>query len=159
MVVIARLAGYAFAWIDFPGRDGLFLVVVALLVVPVQVALIPVAELYGNIGIFGDDLRRGPVPRRRSASRSPSSCCGTSSPAIPRELLEAARHGRRQRDPALPAGRAAPRLARRSPSLAIFQFLWVWNDLLVALVFANPESPPLTVAIRSRSGSSAPTST
>lgn len=53
VVVIGSLAGYAFAWMDFPGRDWWFLGVVGLLVVPVQVALIPIAELFGKIGVFG----------------------------------------------------------------------------------------------------------
>lgn len=53
VVVIGALAGYAFAWMEFPGRDWWFLAVVGLLVVPVQVALIPIAELFGKLGIFG----------------------------------------------------------------------------------------------------------
>lgn len=53
VVVIAALAGYAFAWLDFPGRDTLFLLVVALLVVPVQIGLLPVAKLFGQLGLFG----------------------------------------------------------------------------------------------------------
>lgn len=52
MVVIGSLAGYAFAWMDFPGRDWWFIAVVALLVVPVQVALVPVSKLFGWLGIF-----------------------------------------------------------------------------------------------------------
>lgn len=52
VVVIGSLAGYAFAWMEFPGRDWWFLVVVGLLVVPVQVALIPVSKLFGTVGIF-----------------------------------------------------------------------------------------------------------
>src|SRR5439155_8790614 len=53
VVVLAALAGYAFAWGRFRGRDAIFLVVVALLVVPLQVALIPVSQLYGSLGLFG----------------------------------------------------------------------------------------------------------
>ena len=53
VVTIAALAAYAFAWLRFPGRDALFLLVVGLLVVPIQVALIPVADLYGRVGLFG----------------------------------------------------------------------------------------------------------
>ncbi|MCZ9337116.1 carbohydrate ABC transporter permease, partial [Streptomyces sp. TRM76130] len=56
VVVIGSLAGYAFAWMEFPGRDWWFLGVVGLLVVPVQVALIPVAELFGSVGLFGSLL-------------------------------------------------------------------------------------------------------
>ncbi|MFF3147113.1 carbohydrate ABC transporter permease, partial [Streptomyces sp. NPDC057927] len=53
VVVIAALAGYAFAWLEFPFRDTIFLVVVALLVVPVQIGLLPVAKLFGALGLFG----------------------------------------------------------------------------------------------------------
>src|SRR5690606_12618060 len=56
VIVIAAMAAYAFAWIEFPGRDMLFLIVVALLVAPIQIALIPIAKLYGSLGIFGSIL-------------------------------------------------------------------------------------------------------
>ncbi|HUG51571.1 MAG TPA: carbohydrate ABC transporter permease, partial [Terrimesophilobacter sp.] len=53
VVIIGALAGYAFAWIRFPGRDWLLVVVIVLLAVPLQVSLIPIAKLYGSIGLFG----------------------------------------------------------------------------------------------------------
>ncbi|HUF58105.1 MAG TPA: carbohydrate ABC transporter permease, partial [Actinomycetota bacterium] len=53
LVLFAALAAYAFAWVRFPGRDVLFLIVVGLLVVPLQVGLIPVARLYSQLGLFG----------------------------------------------------------------------------------------------------------
>lgn len=56
VVMVAALAAYALAWIEFPFRDGIFLAVVAMLVVPLQMALVPVAELYGELGIFGSIL-------------------------------------------------------------------------------------------------------
>jgi alpha-glucoside transport system permease protein len=146
VVLIAAFAAYAFAWVDFPGRDALFLLVIALLVVPIQVALIPVARMYGNIGIYGDILG---VILFHVAFGLPFAIFLLRNffVGIPRDLLEAARM-----DGAgeltiffrviLPLG--LPAIA----SLAIFQFLWVWNDLLVALVFARPDSAPLTIAIR-----------
>ncbi len=148
VVGIAALAGYAFAWLDFPGRDGLFLVVVGLLVVPVQIGLLPVAKLFGAVGLFGTvagvvlfhvayGLPFGVFLLRNFFAE------------IPREMLEAARldgggEWRIFRRLVLPLGR--PALA----SLAIFQFLWVWNDMLVALLFADGESQPLTVALQSQ---------
>src|SRR5919109_2047547 len=51
-ILVAALAGYAFAWLDFPGRDWLFIVVIGLLVVPLQMALIPMFRLYNDLGIF-----------------------------------------------------------------------------------------------------------
>ena len=146
VVALAALAAYAFAWIGFPGRDPLFLVVVGLLVVPLQVALIPVADLYGKLGLFG---RIPGVVLFHVAFGLPFAIFLLRNffAGIPPDLLEAARM-----DGAgewtlfsrvvLPLG--LPAVA----SLAIFQFLWVWNDLLVGLVFAGNQSAPLTVAIR-----------
>jgi alpha-glucoside transport system permease protein len=146
VVLVAAFAAYAFAWIDFPGRDVLFLVVIGLLVVPIQVALIPVARMYGALGIYGDITG---VVLFHVAFGLPFAIFLLRNffVGIPRDLLEAARM-----DGAgeltiffrvvLPLG--LPAIA----SLMIFQFLWVWNDLLVALVFARPDSAPLTIAIR-----------
>ena len=146
VVVIAALAAYAFAWVRFPGRDALFLVVVGLLVVPLQVALIPVADLYGTLGLFG---RIPGVVAFHVAFGLPFAIFLLRNffAGIPSELLEAARLDGASEwtifsRVVLPLG--VPAVA----SLAIFQFLWVWNDLLVATVFASPESAPLTVAIR-----------
>ncbi len=146
VVIIAALAAYAFAWIDFPGRDWAFIVVIGLLVVPLQVALIPVAELYGNIGIFGDVTG---VIAFHIAFGLPFAIFLLRNffAGIPKEMLEAARIDGASElrifvRVVLPIG--LPAVA----SLAIFQFLWVWNDLLVALVFAGTDSAPLTVAIR-----------
>ena len=146
VVLIASFAAYAFAWIDFPGRDWLFLVVIGLLVVPIQVALIPVARLYGDLGIYGDVLG---VILFHVAFGLPFAIFLLRNffAGIPRDLLEAARMDGAGEFTVffrvvLPLG--LPAIA----SLAIFQFLWVWNDLLVALVFARPDSAPLTIAIR-----------
>jgi alpha-glucoside transport system permease protein len=148
VVLIGALAAYAFAWIDFRGRDWAFVAVVALLVVPIQVALIPVADLYGRLGIFGD---LSGVVLFHIAFGLPFAIFLLRNffAGIPRELLEAARiDGASElkvfRTVVLPIG--LPAIA----SLAIFQFLWVWNDLLVGLVFADTENAPLTVAIRSQ---------
>jgi alpha-glucoside transport system permease protein len=148
VVLIGALAAYAFAWIDFPGRDWIFIAVVALLVVPLQVALIPVARLYGTLGIFGD---LPSVIAFHIAFGLPFAIFLLRNffAGIPRELLEAARidGGNELRvflRVVMPIG--LPAIA----SLAIFQFLWVWNDLLVGLVFASRENEPLTVAIRSQ---------
>lgn len=147
VVGIAALAGYAFAWLEFPGRNAIFLVVVGLLVVPVQIGLLPVAKLFGAVGLFGTipgvilfHVAYG-LPFAIFLLRNYFA-------EIPREMLEAARmdgggEWRIFSQLVLPLGR--PALA----SLAIFQFLWVWNDMLVALLFADSESQPLTVALQS----------
>ncbi|MFK0017729.1 carbohydrate ABC transporter permease [Streptomyces sp. NPDC090798] len=148
VVVIGALAGYAFAWMEFPGRDWWFLAVVGLLVVPVQVALIPIAELFGRIGIFGTifgvilfHVGFG-LPFAVFLLRNFFA-------EIPRELLEAARLDgagelRLFLRVVMPLG--GPAIA----SLGIFQFLWVWNDMLVALVFSDSGSQPITVALQTQ---------
>ncbi|MEU6429194.1 carbohydrate ABC transporter permease [Microbispora sp. NPDC046973] len=148
VIGIAAMAAYAFAWIEFPGRDLVFLVVIALLVVPVQIALIPIAKLYGFLGIFGSILG---VVLFHVAFGLPFAIFLLRNffVGIPRELLEAARMD------GAPEWRifatvvfplAKPAIA----SLGIFQFLWVWNDLLVALVFADTENQPMTKALQSQ---------
>ena len=148
VVVLAALAAHAFAWMHFPGRDWLFVGVVGLLVVPIQVALIPVARLYKYTHMFGSI---GGVVLFHVGFGLPFAIFLLRNffASIPRELLEAARmEGGSEwvifRRVVLPLGR--PAIA----SLAIFQFLWVWNDLLVALVFSNTNTQPLTVALQSQ---------
>ncbi|MER5769086.1 carbohydrate ABC transporter permease [Streptomyces sp. NPDC001985] len=146
VVVIGSLAGYAFAWMDFPGRDWWFMVVVGLLVVPVQVALVPVSRLFGEVGLFETTLG---VVLFHVAFGLPFAIFLLRNffAEIPRELLEAARLDgagelRLFARVVLPLG--APAIA----SLGIFQFLWVWNDMLVALIFADSQSAPITVALQ-----------
>ncbi|MEW1722669.1 carbohydrate ABC transporter permease [Streptomyces sp. NPDC093109] len=146
VVVIGSLAAYAFAWLDFPGRDWWFLGVVALLVVPVQVALVPVAKLFGAIGIF--ETTFGVIIFHVSFGLPFAIFLLRNFFAeIPRELLEAARLDgagelRLFTRVVMPLG--GPAIA----SLGIFQFLWVWNDMLVALIFADSKNPPITVALQ-----------
>ncbi|MET7302008.1 carbohydrate ABC transporter permease [Embleya sp. NPDC005575] len=149
VILIGSLAAYAFAWLEFPGRDWLFLVVVGLLVVPVQVALIPISKLYGNTGLFGTILG---VVLFHVAFGLPFAVFLLRNyfAGIPRDLLEAARmDGGTDLTiffrVILPLG--LPAIA----SLGIFQFLWVWNDMLIALIYADTESAPLTVALQSQS--------
>jgi alpha-glucoside transport system permease protein len=144
LVVVASLAGYAFAWLRFPGRDWLFVVVIGLLVVPLQVALIPIFSLYNDTGLFDTVLG---LVLFHVAFGLPFGIFLMRNffAGIPRDILESARI-----DGAselriflrliLPLG--LPAIA----SLAIFQFLWTWNDLIVALTFAR-DTQPLTVAI------------
>jgi alpha-glucoside transport system permease protein len=146
-ILVASLAGYAFAWLEFPGRDWIFLGVIALLVVPLQMALIPIFSLYSNVGIFDTKLS---LILFHTAFGLPFAIFLLRNffIGIPKELLEAARI-----DGAselrifvrliLPLG--LPAIA----SLAIFQFLWTWNDLIVALSLAR-DTQPLTVAIFSQ---------
>ncbi|WP_229698858.1 carbohydrate ABC transporter permease [Wenjunlia tyrosinilytica] len=148
VVVVGSLAGYAFAWMEFPGRDWLFLVLVGLLVVPIQIGLIPVSKLFGDLGLFGSITG---VVIFHTAFGLPFAIFLLRNffAEIPRELLEAARLDgagelRLFATVVMPLG--GPAIA----SLGIFQFLWVWNDMLVALIFADPDSAPITVALQNQ---------
>jgi alpha-glucoside transport system permease protein len=146
-ILVAAFAAYAFAWLEFPGRDWLFLIVVALLVVPIQMALIPIFSLYNDLGLFDSILG---LVLFHTAFGLPFAIFLLRNffIGIPRDLLEAARIDGASEIRIflrliLPLG--LPAIA----SLAIFQFLWVWNDLLVALTFAR-DTQPITVAIFSQ---------
>jgi alpha-glucoside transport system permease protein len=146
-IFVAALAGYAFAWLDFPGRDWLFILVIAMLVVPLQMALIPMFSLYSTLGIFDTSLS---LILFHTAFGLPFAIFLLRNffIGIPKELLEAARIDGASEIRIflrliLPLG--LPAIA----SLAIFQFLWTWNDLLVALSLAR-DTQPITVAIFSQ---------
>jgi alpha-glucoside transport system permease protein len=146
-IIVASLAGYAFAWLEFPGRDWLFILVIALLVVPLQMALIPMFSLYDSLGIFDTILS---LVLFHTAFGLPFAIFLLRNffIGIPKDLMEAARIDGASEFRIffrliLPLG--LPAIA----SLGIFQFLWTWNDLLVALVFGR-ETQPITVAIFSQ---------
>ena len=146
-IIVGALAGYAFAWLEFPGRDWLFVIVIALLVVPLQMALIPMFRLYETFGINDTVLA---LILFHTAFGLPFAIFLLRNffIGIPKDLLEAARIDGASEIRIflrliLPLG--LPAIA----SLAIFQFLWTWNDLLVALVFGR-ETQPITVAIYSQ---------
>jgi len=147
LVVVASLAGYAFAWLDFRGRDWLFVGVIALLVVPLQVALIPIFTIYQDTGLFDTVLG---LVLFHVAFGLPFGIFLMRNffIGIPRDIMESARidgasEWRIFTRLILPLG--LPAIA----SLAIFQFLWTWNDLIVALTFGR-NTQPLTVAIFSQ---------
>jgi alpha-glucoside transport system permease protein len=146
-IIVGALAGYAFAWIDFPFRDSLFVVVIALLVVPLQMALIPIFKIYNSVGLF--DTVVGLI-LFHTAFGLPFAIFLLRNffIGIPKDILESARIDGASEWTIflrliLPLG--LPAIA----SLGIFQFLWTWNDLLVALTFAR-ETQPTTVAIFSQ---------
>jgi len=147
LILAAALAGYAFAWLEFPGRDALFVVVIALLVVPIQVALIPIFSLYNDTGLF--DTIPGLV-LFHVAFGLPFGIFLLRNffIGLPKDILESARIDGASEMRIffrliLPLG--LPAIA----SLAIFQFLWTWNDLIVALTFGR-DTQPITVAIFSQ---------
>jgi len=144
VIVIGALAGYAFAWLDFPGRDWIFIFVIALLVVPLQMALIPMFRLYDSLNLFDTVLG---IILFHVAFGLPFAIFLLRNffIGIPRDILESARIDGASEIRIflrliMPLG--LPAIA----SLAIFQFLWTWNDLLVALVFGQ-NTQPITVWI------------
>jgi len=144
VVLVGALAGYAFAWLDFPGRDWLFIAVIALLVVPIQMALIPMFRLYDSLGLF--DTWYG-IALFHTAFGLPFAIFLLRNffIGLPKDILESARIDGASEIRIflrliLPLG--LPAIA----SLAIFQFLWTWNDLLVALTFGQ-NTTPITVWI------------
>lgn len=147
LVLVAALAGYAFAWLEFPGRDALFVVVIGLLVVPLQVALIPIFGIYNDAKLFDTVLG---LILFHVAFGLPFGIFLMRNffVGIPKDLLESARIDGASEiriffKLMLPL--ALPAIA----SLAIFQFLWTWNDLIVALTFAR-DTKPITVEIFSQ---------
>jgi alpha-glucoside transport system permease protein len=135
-ITIAAFAAYAFAWIPFRGRGILFTVVVALLVVPIQMSLIPILKIYSGAGLYGTFLG---IWLAHTGFGLPLAIflLYNFMSQLPRDLFESA---------SIDGASALQTFIRivlplSIPALgafAIFQFLWVWNDLLVALTFLGP---------------------
>ena len=143
-ILVAAFAAYGFAWIEFPGRKVMFIAVVAMLVVPLQIALIPILRDYTALDLNGTFLGVWLAHTGFGLALAVYLLYNYIS-ALPRDILESAfmdgaSHFTVFTRLILPL--SVPALA----SFAIFQFLWVWNDLLVALVFlgTNPEVEVLT---------------
>jgi alpha-glucoside transport system permease protein len=138
-IVVAALAGYALAWIEFPGRDWVFLTVIALLLVPIQMALIPIFRLYNTLELF-DTIPGLILFHTAFALPFAIFLLRNFFAGIPKDLMEAARIDGASEyllffRVVLPLG--LPAIA----SLAIFQVLFVWNDLLIGLVMAQSNQP------------------
>ncbi|MGA9351214.1 MAG: carbohydrate ABC transporter permease [Anaerolineae bacterium] len=151
-ILLAAFAAYGFAWIRFPGRKYFFLIVVAIQVVPLQIALIPILRDYIQLKLNGTWLA---IWLAHTGFGLPLAIYILYDyiSSIPRDILESAfmdgaSHFTTFRVLVLPL--SVPVLA----SFAILQFLWVWNDLLVALVFlgAKPEVAVLTQRLVSMVG-------
>jgi alpha-glucoside transport system permease protein len=144
VIIIGAMAGYALAWLDFPGRDWVFIGVIGLLVVPLQMALIPMFSIYDKLGIFDTTIS---IILFHVAFGLPFAVFLLRNffVGIPKDILESARIDGASEiwiflKLMLPLG--LPAIA----SLAIFQFLWTWNDLIVALTFGQ-NVQPITVWI------------
>jgi len=150
-ISLALLAAYAFAWIDFKGRSVLFVAVFALQIVPIQVTLIPLQTIFVSLGLQNSFW---PVWISHTIFGLPLAIflLHNFMKEVPASIVEAARVDG--------AGHVKiffvvllPLLVPAIAAFAIFQFLWVWNDLLVAIVFApSPNLKPITAAIAELSG-------
>jgi alpha-glucoside transport system permease protein len=170
-IAMAAFAAYAFAWMDFRGREWLFIGTVSLLAVPLQTALIPLLQLYSGgarqtlpiigktITIFPDLSLNGTVAAvwlTHSGFAMPLAIFLLHNfiSGLPKDIFESARidgadHFQIFLRLVLPL--SVPVLA----AFAIFQFLWTWNDYLIALVMIGPRAPqllPATVVIASQAG-------
>jgi alpha-glucoside transport system permease protein len=146
-ILIAAFAAYAFSWMHFPGRDTLFLIIIGLLVVPLQMTLIPILRLFNRLGLTGTF---GGIWIAHTAYGLPFAIYllrnfigGIPEDIFESAFLDGASHFQILYRIVLPI--SVPAIA----SLAIFQFMWVWNDLLVALIYlgGTPEVAPMTVTI------------
>ncbi len=146
-LLLGAFAAYAFAWLKFPGRDLIYFAVVALLVVPSQIALAPVSQIFTIIGFNGQYWA---VWIAHTAFGLPFAIFLLRNffSTLPKDLMESAHIDgassfRTFWTIVLPL--SVPALA----SLAIFQFMWVWNDLLVSLIFlsGNPDRAPMTLTV------------
>jgi alpha-glucoside transport system permease protein len=164
-IALALLAAYAFAWVDFRGKNILFVGVFSLQVVPIQVALVPLLSLFskgvtiGNWAVFpGLDLNNADgsfariwIAHTIFALPLAIFLLHNFIAALPNDIMEAAKidgasHGQIFFRIVLPLAR--PAIA----SFAILQFLWVWNDLLVATIFTSGNNFPITKLLTDLSG-------
>ncbi len=152
-ILIAAFAAYGFAWMKFPGRKVFFIMVVAMLVVPLQIALIPILRDYTKLNLNGTFLAIWLAHTGFGLPLATYLLFNYIS-SLPRDILESAfidgaSHFTIFTNLILPL--SIPALA----SFAIFQFMWVWNDLLVALVFigSRPEVAVLTQRLMDMTGS------
>ncbi len=161
-VGIALLAAYAFSWMKFKGRDWLFVAVVALLMVPLQMALIPLLRLFTHGAHIGSITIIPYLHLNNSASAIWIAHSAFGMPfcifilknfvsSLPREIIEAARVDG--------AGHATvfmrlivPLTVPAIASLSIFQFMWIWNDYLVGKVFGGTRNVPLTAHLAEMTG-------
>ncbi|MDY6873392.1 MAG: carbohydrate ABC transporter permease [Chloroflexota bacterium] len=146
-ILIAAFAAFGFAWLKFPGRNIFFVIIVALLVVPLQIALVPILRDYVSLGLNGTFLGIWLAHTGFGLPLATYLLYNYIS-TIPRELLESAFIDGASNFTIfirliLPL--SVPALA----SFAIFQFLWLWNDYLVALIFLNEKNRVLTYALAS----------
>ena len=150
-ITIAAFAAYGIAWMDFPGRQLIFVLIVGLLVIPLQMALIPVLRVYTRLQLNGTFIGIWLAHTGFGLPLATYILFGYIS-SIPKSIIESA-----HADGATPwmlfTRLILPLSVPAIASFAIFQFLWVWNDLLVALVFLGTQTPIVTTKLAELVGS------
>jgi alpha-glucoside transport system permease protein len=146
-VAVAAFAAYAFAWMNFPFKNLLFVLVVGLLVVPLQMTFVPLLIMFRDLGLAGSFVA---VWLAHTGYGLPFALflLRNFMGALPREVFESAAIDGASAPVAF-FRLAVPMSVPAIAALTIFQFLWVWNDLLVALIFLGPNIPnhPLTITL------------
>lgn len=146
-IMVAAFAAYAFAWLRFPFKEGLFLLVVGLLVVPNQMTLIPVLKLFNALGLTGSFLG---IWLAHTAYGLPFAIylLRNFMQDLPASVLESASIDGASH-PQIFFRLVLPMSLPAIASLAIFQFMWVWNDLLIALIYlgGTQDVAPMTVTM------------
>ena len=146
-LTLGALAAFGFAWVPFPFRDTLFLIIVALMIVPIQTSLVPLLKLFASWGHLNNSYYGIWLAHTAFGLPLAVFLLRNFFITLPKDLIEAARMDGASnfaifRRIVIPL--SVPALA----SFAIFQFLWVWNDLLMALIFvSDPSKQPMTVRI------------
>lgn len=146
-IMVAAFAAYTFAWMSFPGRNLLFITIIGLLVVPLQMTFVPVLTNYNRMGLTGTFpgiwLAHAGYGLPFSVYLLRNFIGGLPKDLFESAFLDGATHFDTFFRIVLPL--TVPALA----SLVIFQFMWVWNDLLVSLIFLGgfPRVAPMTVVI------------
>jgi alpha-glucoside transport system permease protein len=146
-LTLGALAAFGFAWVPFPFRDTLFLLIVALMIVPIQTSLVPLLKLFADWGHLNNGYYGIWLAHTAFGLPLAVFLLRNFFVTLPKDLIEAARIDGASnlsifRRIVVPL--SVPALA----SFGIFQFLWVWNDLLMALIFvSDPSKQPMTVRI------------
>jgi alpha-glucoside transport system permease protein len=146
-LTLGALAAFGFAWVPFPLRDTLFLVIVALMIVPIQTSLVPLLKLFANWGHLNNGYYGIWLAHTAFGLPLAVFLLRNFFVTLPKDLIEAARIDGAS-NLAIFRRIVVPLSVPALASFGIFQFLWVWNDLLMALIFvSDPSKQPMTVRI------------
>jgi alpha-glucoside transport system permease protein len=146
-LTLGALAAYGFAWVPFPFRDTLFLIIVALMIVPIQTSLVPLLKLFANWGHLNQHYYGIWLAHTAFGLPLAVFLLRNFFVTLPKDLIEAARIDGAS-NLAIFRRIVVPLSVPALASFGIFQFLWVWNDLLMALIFvSDPSKQPMTVRI------------